>query len=93
MEHDSWREKVRKLTEKAGKPGKPSNLELPRAKEHLTKAQDDFGIINEKAKESMRTVIDQHAAIVEPLLDRLLAHLQRYYYNLNASTNQTSFQV
>ena len=67
LEFDYRRDKVKNLTEKPGK----DPLALPRAKEKLSKAKEDYEYVNNQAKEQMQTVIRRHEEVFEPMIENV----------------------
>eukprot|EP01027_Heterolobosea_sp_BB2_P003000 GEZU01004523.1.p1 GENE.GEZU01004523.1~~GEZU01004523.1.p1 ORF type:complete len:292 (+),score=98.32 GEZU01004523.1:156-1031(+) len=84
LEYDFRKEKVRMLTEKSNLK---DPLKLPRTKEKMNKAKEDYDLVNEQVKAEMRQVIDRHAQVFEPLVERLSTHLRNYTRNLAQAVN------
>lgn len=79
-DYDLKKERVKGLTEKQNN----DPLALPRAKEAMNKAKEEYDVVNSEAKQQMQDVIANYEHSYENLLDNLVRQLQIYFAKLHA---------
>jgi len=74
LEYDFFRDKVKNLTEKQSK----NPLELPKMKEKMNVAKDDYDQVNALTKSAIIELLESKAPVYAPVVEQLIGNLIQY---------------
>jgi hypothetical protein len=84
LEYDFFRDKVKTLSEKQSK----NPLELPKAKEKMNVAKDDYDQVNALTKNAITELLDSKAEVYAPVVEQLIGNLIQYNDRTSATMNR-----
>jgi hypothetical protein len=74
LEYDYYRDKVQSLSEKQSK----NPLELPKVKEKMNQAKDDYEQINALTKNAITELLESKGPVYAPVVEQLIGNLIQY---------------
>jgi len=84
LEYDFFRDKVKGLTEKQSK----NPLELPKMKEKMNAAKDDYDQVNALTKNAIMDLLDSKAPVYAPVVEQLIGNLIQYNERTSTTMNR-----
>ena len=88
LEYDFYKDKVQSLSEKQNK----NPLDLPKAKERMQMAKEDYELLNQTAKGGMCDVLDRKDIVYNAAVEQLFANIIQFYEKVSTETqNLKSF--
>jgi hypothetical protein len=84
LEYDFFRDKVKALTEKQSK----NPLELPKMKEKMNVAKDDYDQVNSLTKNAINEILDSKAVVFAPVVEQLIGNLIQYNDRTSVTMNR-----
>ncbi|KAL0491537.1 hypothetical protein AKO1_010280 [Acrasis kona] len=84
LEYDYYRDKVKGLTEKQSK----NPLELPKMKEKMNVAKDDYDRINDLTKSTMTDILSSKSEVYSPVVEQLIGNLIQYNERTSATMSK-----
>jgi len=75
LEYDFHRDKVKSLTEKQNNK---NPLELPKAKERMSAAKDDYEQVNALTKNALTDLLESKGPVYSPVVEQLIGNLIQY---------------
>jgi len=84
LEYDFFRDKVKGLSEKQSK----NPLELPKMKEKMNVAKDDYEQLNALAKNAIQELLDSKGPVYAPVVEQLIGNLIQYNDRTSVTMNR-----
>jgi len=84
LEYDFFRDKVKGLSEKQSK----NPLELPKMKEKMNAAKDDYDQVNALAKSAISELLESKGPVYAPVVEQLIGNLIQYNDRTSGTMNK-----